>query len=81
MRSLSVIGTVAMFAVGGSILTHGLQAVHGGIERLAHGAAGLPAIGGIAAAVLPVLLNIAFGVIAGAVIVLVVELARKLLRK
>ncbi|OVZ64693.1 hypothetical protein CDO44_00310 [Pigmentiphaga sp. NML080357] len=81
MRSLSVIGTVAMFAVGGSILTHGLGPVHEGIEHLAHLAADLPAVGGIAAAVLPLLLNIAFGVVAGAVIVLVVELARKLLRK
>ncbi|MDH2235071.1 DUF808 domain-containing protein [Pigmentiphaga sp. GD03639] len=81
MRGLSVVGTVAMFAVGGSILTHGLEAVHGGIERLAHGAASLPVIGAVAAAVLPVLLNISFGVLAGAAIVLVVELARRLLRR
>lgn len=81
MRSLSVIGTVAMFAVGGSILTHGLAPVHEGIERLAHAAAGLPVAGAAAAAILPLLLNTAFGVVAGAAIVLVVELGRRLLRR
>ncbi|MDX3905867.1 MAG: DUF808 domain-containing protein [Pigmentiphaga sp.] len=81
MHALSIIGTLAMFAVGGSILSHGLGPVHHGIEHLASLAAAWPAVGPVAAAVLPFLLEIAVGLAVGAAIVLVVELGRKLLRK
>ena len=43
MKSLSVIGTAAMFMVGGGILTHGIPAAHHLIEQLAASAASLPA--------------------------------------
>ncbi len=34
MRTLTVVGTAAMFLVGGSILTHGWPALHHGVEAL-----------------------------------------------
>ncbi|GAA5481567.1 DUF808 domain-containing protein [Haloferula sargassicola] len=40
MKTLSVVGTAAMFLVGGQILVHGIPAVHHWIEHLLHGANG-----------------------------------------
>lgn len=40
MKSLSVIGTAAMFLVGGGILVHGIAPLHHAIERSARGAVG-----------------------------------------
>ncbi|MFO6296511.1 DUF808 domain-containing protein [Rahnella selenatireducens] len=37
MKTLSVVGTVAMFLVGGSIISHGLPFMHSLIEPLTHG--------------------------------------------
>ncbi|OWY27226.1 DUF808 domain-containing protein [Herbaspirillum robiniae] len=77
MRSLSVIGTVAMFMVGGGILTHGLPLVHHGIEAAAAGVAALPAVGGVLAALAPAVLNALFGVAAGAVVLAGVTLVQR----
>lgn len=68
MKSLSIIGTAAMFMVGGGILTHGLPAAHHLIEGVAHGAGALPYIGGLLEAVLPTLLDAIVGIIAGAIV-------------
>ncbi|WP_164016479.1 DUF808 domain-containing protein [Pyxidicoccus trucidator] len=72
MKTLSVAGTVAMFMVGGGILTHGIPPVHHLIENLAHGAGTVPGIGGVLAALLPTVLDAVFGAIAGIAILLVV---------
>jgi len=40
MKSLSVIGTVAMFMVGGGIITHGIPVAHHFIEQLAQSVSG-----------------------------------------
>ncbi|CAH0305417.1 Inner membrane protein YedI [Rahnella aquatilis] len=37
MKMLSVVGTIAMFLVGGSIISHGLPFMHSLIEPLTHG--------------------------------------------
>ncbi len=74
MKSLSVIGTAAMFMVGGGILTHGVPAVHHLIEGLAERSAG--AIGA-AAVIMPTLLSAVAGVIAGALVLAAVTLAGK----
>ena len=41
MKALSVAGTVAMFLVGGGILTHGIGVIHHAIEGLAKSAGGM----------------------------------------
>jgi len=78
MKSLSVLGTAAMFLVGGGILSHGLPFMHGFIERSADASGNLPAIGDLAEALTPLLLDGALGVAAGALLVGVVTLAQKL---
>jgi predicted DNA repair protein MutK len=66
MKALSVIGTIAMFMVGGGILTHGWPAAHHVIEGWAHATADVPAIGGVLKAVAPTLLDALAGIVAGA---------------
>ncbi|CAI8713434.1 DUF808 domain-containing inner membrane protein YedI [Pseudomonas sp. IT-P253] len=61
MKSLSVIGTAAMFLVGGGILTHGVPVVHHWIESVSTGA-------GSAGFIVPTLLNAVAGIVAGAVV-------------
>ncbi|UII73232.1 DUF808 domain-containing protein [Pseudomonas sp. HN11] len=59
MKSLSVIGTAAMFMVGGGILTHGVPVVHHWIETVSQNTGGL-------AWLMPTLFNAVAGIIAGA---------------
>lgn len=73
MKSLSVIGTAAMFMVGGGILSHGIPAAHHLIEHLAAGVAGLPVLGGVLSALTAPLLNGLVGVIAGALVLALVS--------
>jgi len=81
MRSLSVIGTVAMFMVGGGILTHGLPFAHHAIEQAATMAGEIAVIGPVLHAVTPAVLNAVFGVAAGAVVLAVVLPAQRLLKR
>jgi len=77
MKSLSIAGTAAMFLVGGSILTHGVSAVHHRIEEWAQGAGELPTIGVLTEALTPMLLNAAAGIVAGAVVLAIVTLVQR----
>ena len=72
MKSLSVIGTAAMFMVGGGILTHGIPAAHHLIEQLATSAASLPALGSVLSVLTAPLLNGLAGIVAGALVLAVV---------
>jgi predicted DNA repair protein MutK len=81
MKSLSVIGTVAMFMVGGGILTHGLATVHHLIEDITLEASVIPTFGTLLGGVTPVLLNIAFGIAVGAAVLIVVSGAGWLKRR
>ncbi len=74
MKVLSVVGTAAMFLVGGGILAHGFPAVEHGIAVLIEGAPRIVAV------LAPILTGAVIGVIAGAAAVAVVALARKLRR-
>lgn len=74
MKALSVLGTAAMFMVGGGILTHGVHAAQEWIDQLATSVA---ASSGLLAALLPTLLNAIAGIIAGAVALLLVSLATR----
>jgi len=76
MKTLSVLGTAAMFLVGGGILTHGIPGLHGYIESSAHASGALPAIGNLAEALAPMALDGVIGVVAGALVVALVTLAR-----
>jgi predicted DNA repair protein MutK len=80
MKGLSIVGTAAMFMVGGGILTHGVPAAHDIIHAIAHGAAAMPAIGGLLAALAPTLIDMVVGVIAGAVILAAVTVGGRMFR-
>ncbi len=73
MKTLSVVGTIAMFMVGGGILTHGLPPVHHLFEDWASYATVVPTFGHILQGVIPALLNVAFGLVAGGAVLLVVS--------
>lgn len=73
MKTLSVVGTIAMFMVGGGILTHGLPPVHHLFEGWASYATVVPTFGQILQGVIPALLNVVFGLVAGGVVLLVVS--------
>ncbi|PKA67852.1 hypothetical protein ATI02_0562 [Pseudomonas baetica] len=71
MKTLSVVGTAAMFLVGGGILTHGVPVVGHWIE-------GVGAAAGAAGFAVPMLLNGVVGIIAGGVVLIAVSLVGKL---
>ena len=77
MKSLSVIGTAAMFMVGGGILTHGVPAAHHWIEGVAASSAQWL---GVVSAIVPTLLNAVAGIVAGAVVLAVVAGVSKVWR-
>jgi uncharacterized protein len=76
MKALSVAGTAAMFLVGGGILTHGVPTLHHGIETVAQASERLPA-GPLWAALTPSLMDALVGVIAGALVLLLVSTVSK----
>lgn len=71
MKTLSVVGTLAMFLVGGGIIVHGVASLHHMIEHFAS------AQGAVVAAILPTLLNLVLGFIVGLIVVAVVKLVEK----
>lgn len=81
MRTLSVVGTAAMFMVGGSIIGHGVPALHHFSEFVAEAIRDAAVIGSVLAIVLPVLVDAAVGIIVGAVCVALFEVANKVLPK
>lgn len=74
MRSLSVIGTAAMFTVGGGILLHGIPGTHEVYHAVAHAAGTLTGIGGLLEALVPMLLDAVGGIVAGSLVLAGVHL-------
>ena len=72
MKGLSIAGTAAMFLVGGGIIVHGI----GPLAHWAHEAAG--GLGGALGLLAAALFNAVVGIAAGAVVLLAVNLARRL---
>jgi predicted DNA repair protein MutK len=71
MKALTVLGTVAMFLVGGGIILHGLPAAHEPVHAL--GLAIEATLGAWSHAVWPVTLDAVAGVLAGGVALLAVK--------
>ncbi len=66
MKTLSILGTIAMFLVGGGILVHGIPPVYNAIEDFA------VASGGLSTTLIPMLANGLLGLLAGALLVAVI---------
>jgi len=78
MKTLSVLGTAAMFLVGGGIITHGIPWLHHPLEHtvawVTHGAG----MGGVVGSLSRALLIGLCGVVAGTLVLLVVGGAKKI---
>lgn len=69
MRTLSVVGTAAMFLVGGGILVHSIPAVADSLHHVEVLAHGLPVGGGFASFLAAMIFNGLFGVLIGGLLV------------
>jgi predicted DNA repair protein MutK len=79
MRTLSIVGTAAMFLVGGGILVHGLPPVADLLHLVEAWAQGLPSFSGLAGVISATLYNGLFGFLAGGVLVILSMGIRRLL--
>jgi uncharacterized protein len=77
MKFLAVVGTVAMFMVGGGILVHGFHVLDEGIQYLATQVGEITIVGPALAALTPTLGGIVIGMVAGAAVLAVVVLGRR----
>lgn len=80
MKGLSVVGTVAMFLVGGGILIHGLPGAHHFVEAVSHALAGWPGVGGVLGTLAPLVIDALAGIVAGTVVLAAVGAVRRLIR-
>lgn len=78
MKSLSILGTAAMFLVGGGIVAHGIPWLHHWIEHVASPMKASGGIGPVVGALTPALLSGICGLVAGALVLLVVTGFKKL---
>lgn len=81
MKTLSVVGTLAMFLVGGGIIMHNWSWLHHLVEHIAHSAATLAYVGSVLKIVMPTLLSLVVGLLSGAVVLVLVHLIAKLRKK
>lgn len=78
MKALSVLGTIAMFLVGGGILVHGLHWLDQLITQLVQYLGSLAAIGPVLAAVTPTVAGLLVGALTGAAVLGVVSLWQRI---
>jgi predicted DNA repair protein MutK len=78
MKALAVVGTVAMFMVGGGILVHGFHVLDEGIKFLTRQLGEIAAVGPVLAALTPTLGGIVIGMVAGAAVLALVMLWQRL---
>ncbi|HCE3311422.1 TPA: DUF808 domain-containing protein [Vibrio parahaemolyticus] len=74
MKLLTIVGTVAMFLVGGGIVVHNVPAIHHFVEPIIMNFSGHS----VATAILPILLNGIIGFVAGLIVVAVWTVVEKL---
>ncbi|HHY7793526.1 TPA: DUF808 family protein [Escherichia coli] len=72
MKALSIVGTLAMFLVGGGIVVHGIAPLHHAIEHFAGQQSAVVAM------ILPTVLNLILGFIIGGIVVLGVKAVAKM---
>ena len=75
MKGLSVAGTIAMFLVGGGILTHGITPLQHAIEQFTAKMTGALAV------IAPLLMDAVVGLVTGALVLLVVTLVKRVRRR
>ena len=78
MKALAVVGTIAMFMVGGGILIHGIHILDVWIKSLTQLVGDISSVGPLLAALTPTLAGIVVGMLAGAMVLGVVTLWQRL---
>jgi predicted DNA repair protein MutK len=78
MKLLSVVGTAAMFMVGGSIVVHGIPGSHDLLHAAEHAVGSLPALGPWLAPLASTVVEAAGGVLVGALVVAAVTVWQRL---
>ena len=73
MKALSIVGTAAMFLVGGGILAHGLPMAHHVIHEIAHALHFSGGLGQVLDIVVKLALEAFLGIIVGAIVLIAVE--------
>lgn len=81
MKTLSVVGTAAMFLVGGGIINHAIPFVHHFTEDTVEYVQDIPTMGSIIGSVTPMWMNLVVGFLAGILVVIVVTLVQKVWSK
>ena len=79
MRTLSIVGTAAMFLVGGGILLHGLPALEHLFAAGTASAAQIPTVGSLFSTIGPTLANAVVGLLAGGLAVAAVSAVRRIM--
>ena len=78
MKTLTIVGTIAMFLVGGGIINHTIPLFHHFTEDSVDYIEHIPNVGSIIGALTPTLLNFVIGFIAGLIVLVVVSGIQKL---
>ncbi|MBI3230346.1 MAG: DUF808 domain-containing protein [Burkholderiales bacterium] len=85
MKFLAIAGTIAMFTVGGGILTHGIPPLHDAIHTLTHthlhSVGEIAVVGPVLLSLLGILLDAAVGVVTGAAVLVGVSAVQKVRSK
>ena len=77
MKTLTIVGTIAMFLVGGGIISHGVPLFHHFTEGSVDYAEHIPTVGSIVGALTPTLINLVIGFVAGLIVLAIVSLIKK----
>ena len=77
MKTLTIVGTIAMFLVGGGIISHGVPLLHHFTEGSVDYAEHIPTVGSIVGALTPTLINFVIGFVAGLIVLAIVSLIKK----
>ena len=76
MKFLTIAGTIAMFLVGGGILSHGVPFLHHAVESLIHPLADVKSFGRILSSLGQLIIEGLLGILAGFLVLLLVILVR-----
>lgn len=81
MKTLTIVGTLAMFLVGGGIITHTIPLFHHFTEESVEYIDHIPTVGHFIGALTPTVINFVIGFIAGLIVVIIVTLISKIFKK
>jgi len=81
MKFLAIAGTIAMWLVGGSLITHGIHALQPVIINTTEFISHTPVAGNLLAALSPLMIDLIIGFILGALLVFIELILKRVIRK